>query len=112
MASPRSNEGIFAKAGSRGRPTYPDQIGYCRSDTVYVIYSAPNMPTATARNERRDINQPCLCVYGTHGVEPRGLAASMVRLGNAEPASIIGVVIDLTAAVGLVIRGKAGEASI
>jgi hypothetical protein len=36
----------------------------------------------------------------------------MVRLGNAEPASIIGAVIDLTAAVGLVIRGKAGEASI
>jgi len=64
------------------------------------------------QNERRDISRPCLCVYGTHGVGPWGLAASMVRLGNAEPASIIGAVIDLTAAVGLVIRGKAGEASI
>jgi hypothetical protein len=30
-----------------------------------------------------------------HGVEPRELAASMGRLGNAEPASVIGAVIDL-----------------
>ena len=30
-----------------------------------------------------------------HGVEPRDLAASMGRLGNAEPASIIGAVVDL-----------------
>ena len=30
-----------------------------------------------------------------HGVEPRELASSMGRLGNAEPASIIGAVIDL-----------------
>ena len=34
-----------------------------------------------------------------HGVEPRDLAASMGRLGNAEPASIIGAVIDLAAAM-------------
>ena len=34
-----------------------------------------------------------------HGVEPRDLATSMGRLGNAEPASIIGAVVDLTAAV-------------
>lgn len=33
-----------------------------------------------------------------HGVEPRELAASMGRLGNAEPASVIGAVIDLAAA--------------
>ena len=33
-----------------------------------------------------------------HGVEPRDLAASMGRLGNAEPASIIGAVVDLVAA--------------
>ncbi len=33
-----------------------------------------------------------------HGVEPRELAASMGRLGNAEPASIIGAVVDLVAA--------------
>ena len=32
-----------------------------------------------------------------HGVEPRQIASSMGRLGNAEPASIIGAVIDLTA---------------
>jgi hypothetical protein len=46
-----------------------------------------------------------------HGVEPRDLAVSMGRLGNAEPASIIGAVIDLTAAASPVIRGDAGEAS-
>jgi hypothetical protein len=33
-----------------------------------------------------------------HGVEPRELAHSMGRLGNAEPASIIGAVVDLAAA--------------
>ncbi len=33
-----------------------------------------------------------------HGAEPRELARSMGRLGNAEPASIIGKVIDLVAA--------------
>jgi hypothetical protein len=33
-----------------------------------------------------------------HGVEPQELAHGMGRLGNAEPASIIGVVIDLAAA--------------
>jgi hypothetical protein len=32
-----------------------------------------------------------------HGVEPRELAHSMGRLGNAEPASIIGAVVDLAA---------------
>jgi hypothetical protein len=34
-----------------------------------------------------------------HGVEPREIASSMGRLGNAEPASIIGAVIDLAAGV-------------
>jgi hypothetical protein len=34
-----------------------------------------------------------------HGVEPRDIANSMGRLGNAEPASIIGAVIDLAAAM-------------
>jgi len=33
-----------------------------------------------------------------HGVDPRDLASSMGRLGGAEPASIIGAVIDLVAA--------------
>ena len=46
-----------------------------------------------------------------HSVEPRDLAASMGRLGNAEPASIISAVGDLTAAACLIIRGDAGEAS-
>src|SRR5262245_23917264 len=32
-----------------------------------------------------------------HGVEPREIASSMGRLGNAEPASIIGAMIDLAA---------------
>ena len=34
-----------------------------------------------------------------HGAEPRDLAASMGRLGSAEPASVIGAVLDLVAAV-------------
>jgi hypothetical protein len=33
-----------------------------------------------------------------HAVEPRELVHSMGRLGNAEPASIIGAVLDLAAA--------------
>jgi len=32
-----------------------------------------------------------------HGVAPQDLAASMGRLGDAEPASIIGAVVDLMA---------------
>ncbi len=32
-----------------------------------------------------------------HGVEPQEIASSMGRLGNAEPASIIGAVIDFAA---------------
>jgi hypothetical protein len=32
-----------------------------------------------------------------HGVDPKDLAPSMGRLGNAEPASVIGAVIDLAA---------------
>jgi hypothetical protein len=32
-----------------------------------------------------------------HGVEPREIADSMGRLGNSEPASIIGAVIDFAA---------------
>lgn len=34
-----------------------------------------------------------------HGVEPRELAASMGRLGNAQPASIIGAVVDLVSGI-------------
>ena len=32
-----------------------------------------------------------------HGVEPRELAASMGRLGNSKPASVIGAVVDMVA---------------
>jgi len=32
-----------------------------------------------------------------HGVEPKEIASSMGRLGNAEPASIVGAVIDFAA---------------
>ena len=46
-----------------------------------------------------------------HGVDPRDLATSMGRLGNAEPASIIGAVVDLAAAASSVSRGDAEEAS-
>jgi hypothetical protein len=42
-----------------------------------------------------------------HGVEPGEIASSMGRLGNAEPASIIGAVIDLAA--GLSQASKATE---
>jgi hypothetical protein len=33
-----------------------------------------------------------------HGAEARDLAAGMGRLGSAEPASVIGAVVDLVAA--------------
>ena len=46
-----------------------------------------------------------------HGVEPRDLAASMGRLGNAEPASIIGAVVDLVAAASIAQHQSAAEAS-
>jgi hypothetical protein len=40
----------------------------------------------------------CLIQYGA---EPRDLAASMGRLGNSEPASVIGAVLDLVATVSI-----------
>ena len=44
-----------------------------------------------------------------HGAEPRDLAASVGRLGNAESASVIGAVLDLVASAA---RDQAtGEAS-
>ena len=46
-----------------------------------------------------------------HAVEPRELAASMGRLGNSEPASIIGAVVDLVAATSAARQPGAGEAS-
>ena len=46
-----------------------------------------------------------------HGVEPQDLAASMGRLGNAEPASIIGAVVDLVAAASIAQHQLAEEAS-
>jgi hypothetical protein len=46
------------------------------------------------------LNDACVLVslLMQHGVAPHELAASIGRLGNAEPASVIGAVIDLAAA--------------
>jgi hypothetical protein len=44
-----------------------------------------------------------------HGAEPREFAASMGRLGSAEPASIIGAVVDLVAAADIT-RQRTAEA--
>jgi hypothetical protein len=46
-----------------------------------------------------------------HGAEPRDLAASMGRLGNAEPASVIGGVVDLVAAASAERQQATEEAS-
>ena len=45
-----------------------------------------------------------------HGAEPRDLAASMGRLGNAEPASVIGAVVDLVARASAVAQEFVPEA--
>jgi hypothetical protein len=47
-----------------------------------------------------------------HGIEPRDLAASMGRIGNVDPASIIGAVVDLVAASSAAPHQEAGEASV
>ena len=46
-----------------------------------------------------------------HGVEPSEIAGSMGRLGDAEPASIIGAVIDLAAAMGTGTRATEGAST-
>lgn len=46
-----------------------------------------------------------------HGVEPRDLSASMGRLGNAQPASVIGAVVDLVAAASALRQEKLEGAS-
>ncbi len=43
-----------------------------------------------------------------HGVDPRDLTSSMGRLGDHEPASIIGAVVDLTASTSTA-RNEGGE---
>ena len=45
------------------------------------------------------------------GADPRKLSASMGRLGNAEPASVIGAVVDLVAAASAARHQSTGEAS-
>jgi hypothetical protein len=54
----------------------------------------------------------CVVVSGLlqHGVMPRDLSLSMGRLGNAEPASIIGAVVDLVASIAA--RQQSGEISL
>ena len=46
-----------------------------------------------------------------HGAEPSELAASMGRLGNAEPASVIGAVVDLVVTASVTRHQATGEAS-
>jgi hypothetical protein len=50
----------------------------------------------------------CLIQYGA---EPRELAASMGRLGSAEPASVIGAVLDLVAAVSTAQQASEGASA-
>lgn len=50
------------------------------------------------------------CLF-QHGVEPQALAASMGRLGTAEPASVIGAVVDLVAAAANPGKHEIDEAS-
>jgi hypothetical protein len=45
-----------------------------------------------------------------HGAEPRDLAGSMGRLGNTQPASIIGAVVDLVAAASTELQQPVAEA--
>ena len=46
-----------------------------------------------------------------HSVDPAALAASMGRLGNTEPASIIGAVVDLVATTSAAREQQTGEIS-
>ena len=46
-----------------------------------------------------------------HGIEPRDLSASMGRLGNAQPASVIGAVVNLVAAASTLRQEKPEGAS-
>jgi hypothetical protein len=46
-----------------------------------------------------------------HGVDPRGLASSMGRLGDGHPASVIGAVVDLVAAASVRQPREAAEVS-
>ena len=46
-----------------------------------------------------------------HGAEPRELSASMGRLGNAEPSSVIGAVLDLVACASADAKQSVAEAS-
>jgi len=46
-----------------------------------------------------------------HGAEPRELAASMGRLGNSEPASVIGAVVDMVADANAGLQQPGAEAT-
>lgn len=86
MASPRSNEGISQKqvaVADRLILTKLDIAGaaQCTSSTRRRTCQ-PRRPERTARH------QPA-CVYGTHGVEPWGLAASMVRPANGRSVEAV-----------------------
>ena len=72
-------------------------------------------PTARAAAPSLDALLADACVVVScliqHGAEPRDLATSMGRLGNAEPASVIGAVVDLVAAASAVPQQPVAEAS-
>jgi hypothetical protein len=58
------------------------------------------------------LNDACVLVslLMQHGIEPKEFATNMGRLGNAETASVIGAVIDLTAAAAPTNGTRAAEA--
>lgn len=74
---------------------------------------AASAATSSGSNLNAFLADACVVVSCLiqHGAEPRDLAARMGRLGNVEPTSIIGAVVDLTADTCLTICGDAGEAS-
>jgi hypothetical protein len=83
--------------GAPSRSVLPRQIDDCRSAPRPKrrgwVRSGSNLDALLA-----DACVVVSCLI-QHGAEPHELAASMGRLGNAEPASVIGAVLDLVAAV-------------
>lgn len=82
---------------------YPDG----RPGEVFT-HGAPSGSTLDALLADACVVVSCLI---QHGIEPRDLSVSMGRLGNAEPASIIGAVVDLVATASAARHQGGGEAS-
>jgi hypothetical protein len=94
---------LVAENAMRG----PDAIGEKRPGEVFVhgVRTGSSLDALLA-----DACVVVSCLL-QHGVEPRELAHSMGRLGNAEPASIIGAVVDLAAAAAVPTAQSTMEAS-